>query len=542
MNFLKYINQALLMLVILGGISTGCEEQKLGSYSEDYVFSISEMIEFDEQYSSFYQIVLADSVARGALNAHNPYGNGYTMFLPDNEAVEEFIRNTEAFNSLEDILANKEYVSSLIRFHVVNSEFLTSDFPYSVLTDTTASGDYISIYYTEGDTGSYYVIQNEAIITEPNIEVRNGVVHKINQMLTPVVYSGYETLLFNTGYSIFTEGLKETGLSSLMAIEKVVNGVSSRNRYTMFAEPDTMYARFGINSFEELKDSIYNRYGMVNDDITNIDNPVYQFFAYHVYEGANYTGTLFPDFANNKTTSTTILNSFGKNGMSVWANDEVIKVNIGTDTLRYEIGDDTTAVNWLEMHIASSNVVSKNGPIHKLDFLLFPFAPAASTVQFEMVEDPLLDKIKDLEVAKRFESAELEALTTFELLGAEGLSYWNSEVYEPEAYASAHNCWFTYGKFTITYTTPRILAGFYSIRLGLNAFYSNNSTVEIYVDGVKMGSTYDLASNDNVERDDPFVEFIAGSMRFNDYSTHTVTIKAITSGSLYWDYVRFVAY
>lgn len=542
MNFLKYINQSFLVLLVLSVISTSCEKQKLGSFSEDYVFSIAEMIENDEQFSDFYQIILADSVARGALNAHNPYGDGYTMFIPTNEAVQAFINNTEAFNTLADLLNNKEYVSSLIRFHVINSEFLTSDFPYGVLTDTTASGDNVSVYYTEGDTGSYYMVQGEAIITKTNVEARNGVVHIINQMLTPVVYNAYETLLNKGGYSIFVEGLIETGVSEMMAINKVVNGSTNRNRYTTFAEPDSMYARYGITSFEQLKDVIYSDSDSDNDDIRDVDNLVYQYFAYHVFEGANYTSHLFPDFDNDESVSSSILNSFGKNGLSVWSNDEVIRVNVGSDTLRYEIdGEDTTAITWLEIQIEESNIVSKNGPIHKLDYLLYPFAPDASTVTFEMVEEPALDKIKATEDQTPFDVEEVEDFSTMSFTGASTLWYIYSTTEEPWSYASGNNVWYVFGNFTITYTTPRVLAGRYTVALGLNAYYANNATVEIFVDGVKKGSTYDLSANDNIVADDPFYEFTVGSVEFDDYSTHNITIKSVTSGILIWDYVKFYA-
>lgn len=543
MKFLKYITQFVLALLLLGIISTSCEKQELGNYSDDYVYSISEMIENEAQFSSFYQILLADSVARGALNAHNPYGTGYTMFLPTNEAVQSFIDETEAFNSLDDILANEEYVSALIRFHVVNTDFLTQDFPYGVLTDTTASGDYISIYYEEGDTGNYYEVQGEAIITTPNVEARNGVVHILDRMLTPVVYSGYATLEAKGGYSIFIEGLKATELTSEMEVENIVDGIARRNRYTIFAEPDTMYARYGISSFDELKEALYDTYGDANQDITDYDNPVYQFFAYHVYEGAHYTSNLFPDLNNDESTSSTILNSFGKNGMSVWANDSEIRINRGSGIYSYKVeGEDTTEITWLRIDLQTSNLVSKNGPIHKLDYILLPFSPAASTVTFEMDDEPAIDKQKELEGSYPYFDEELDELSKFTVTGNRYLSYRYGPSHNIASYASGYNYWRTYGNFSVTYTTPRVLAGTYYIALGLNAYESANATVEIYVDGEKVGTTIDLSANDGVESDDPFVEFAAGIMSFDDYSTHDITIKSITSGYLYWDYVKFYAY
>lgn len=552
MKFLKNFKHLFFLFIALNMVVTGCKKAELGNFSDDYLYSLTEIVKQDTAYSSFLKIMSVDKTVNGALNGVNPYGNGYTLFLPTNSAVNAFLKDDPIHNTLDELLLDTSYIVSLVRFHVLSNQYKTTDFPYGVIPDTTTSGDNVSVYYMENeiDNGeSYYIVQNQGIITEANVQARNGYIHVIDRMLTPVVYSSYIALKQTPGYTIFVEGLEKTGLTSKMDLNLIINDYPIRNRYTTFAEPDSMYANYSISSFDELVRYIYTRagapqdYDYSSDDFTSESSIVYQYFAYHLTEQALFTSSLVPsdeDQANNKS-KTKILNSFGNSGIETWSNGDIIKVNRGSGDYGTQInGNDTVSVNWVGFDIVNSNAVSKNGPIHKLTQLLFPYDPPASNVLLQLDDDPILFRQLASEGNWGYP---VEYLTRWELKGVEALFYSYSKSSEPAKYANAYNFIKLRGAFEATYTTPRILAGTYSIQVRIHANSSKNSTVQFYLDGEKIGSVIDPTSSEYATATSPFVTFSGlATVRFNKYETHKITVKSITSGTLMWDFVQFVAY
>ena len=154
------------------------------------------------------------------LTAFNPHGDNYTLFLPTNEAFDRFISNSKKYNSFQDLLDDKDYVNELVRYHVVNMALRANDFPYGALPDTTLSGDLLSISYRiHGDTVLPIVNNNASLITY-DIELINGFIHIIDEVLEPVVFNNYEWLKLYPEYSIFTMALEMTGLSDTFTVQE----------------------------------------------------------------------------------------------------------------------------------------------------------------------------------------------------------------------------------------------------------------------------------------------------------------------------------
>lgn len=552
MNFLKKFSNLFFFLLTATVVVVGCKKSELGNFSDDYLFSITEIVQQDTAYSSFLKIMAVDKTVNGALNGVNPTGSGYTLFLPTNAAIIEYLKTDVVHSSFEDLLLDTSFVASLVRFHVLSADYSTTDFPYSVIEDTTASGDNISIsleeVFSSSDTSTYYIVQKEAVITTPNILARNGTIHVIDKMLTPVVYSSYMALKYKPNYTIFTEGLEKTGLNKLMAQNTIINGNVSRNRYTTFAEPDSMYANNGINNFNDLVTYIYNHDGVTGDidlstiDITDKENRVYQYFAYHIAEKSLFTSAMLPAAADSvaATTRSSILNSFGNNGISVWSDGNTIKINRESGSYNYNYNGIDTTFNWITLDVVNSNFVSKNGPIHKLSHLLFPFAPDASTITLQLNDDPSFFRFLTKDGGVSFEQDEL---SKWELKGTDYLYYYYSKSSEPMKYANAYNYVLLRGSFEVTYTTPKILAGYYSIAMRIHANSTLNASVQFYLDGEKIGSVIDPTSNDNTSATWPFYTYYnLATVRFNKYETHKVTVKSITQGTLRWDFIQFNAY
>jgi uncharacterized surface protein with fasciclin (FAS1) repeats len=76
-------------------------------------------VENEDTYSSFLSIIQKGGIDK-ALSAYNPNGIGYTLFLPDNAAIDNFIAESGQFSSLDDLLNNTDYLNEFCRYHVVN--------------------------------------------------------------------------------------------------------------------------------------------------------------------------------------------------------------------------------------------------------------------------------------------------------------------------------------------------------------------------------------------------------------------------------------
>jgi hypothetical protein len=109
-----------LFITIIGNFScTEPPEIKPGFEDQEQMTIYDYIAENDSIYSSFMKILKAGGIDK-TLSAYNPDGIGYTLFLPNNNAVNQFIQESGQFSTLDDLLNDLEYVSALSRYHVVN--------------------------------------------------------------------------------------------------------------------------------------------------------------------------------------------------------------------------------------------------------------------------------------------------------------------------------------------------------------------------------------------------------------------------------------
>ena len=126
-------------------INFSCQKEiEKGSFIQGNDLNISSYLIEAERYSKFAKI-LEETGLFDALNSYNPYGSGFTVFVPTDEAFDIFISESSAYSSFEDLLNDDGFVNILARFHIVLSSYNTNDFPYGSLNDSTITGDYLSM-------------------------------------------------------------------------------------------------------------------------------------------------------------------------------------------------------------------------------------------------------------------------------------------------------------------------------------------------------------------------------------------------------------
>ena len=205
------------------------------------------LVENEEAFSSFLRILESGGLDR-TLSAYNPNGEDYTLFLPTNEAIDQFIQGSSRYGSLDDLLADRTYTAAISRFHVINRAFKTDEFPFGAFSEPTLSHNYLTVQVVVETDTAYYLINNQAPVIQSNIEVSNGFVHVVGEMLVPITFTTYEWVQAHPDYSIFAAAIDATGLKdifSLIANDSLINS----NAVTLFLEADSIFNRHGISSF-----------------------------------------------------------------------------------------------------------------------------------------------------------------------------------------------------------------------------------------------------------------------------------------------------
>lgn len=520
MKKIAYISSLLLIVLF-----SACEEDgevREANFKDQMKISAYDYIRGDslDRFSKFLNI-LEKGKLDITLNAYNPHGNGYTVFLPDNDAVDGFIEQSSRFSSLDDLLNDQDYVEAFSRFHVVRKIAHTNDFPFGAFSEPTLSGDYLTVSFISEVDSAYYKINNQASVTRPNIKVSNGYVHEIESALIPVTFTTYEWLERNGEFSIFKEAVDITGLRP--AIDFSVKEEENRDDVTVLAEPDSVFHKKGINNIEDL-------IGLISPDkvdYTDPLNPLYNFVGLHFIKSRKF----IDDFVDINTNYTTYsdqvpLNINGK-GLDIAINEgqEVFDTIVS--------GMDTTLINFIKFYYDESNVTTLSGPLHFIDRVMRLKRAYMSVQNFSFGGEPVLNSYRN-EVGSFL--IEIGSLSSIEWSGAD--LYYVNLGSESESNAWGNDYLQIDGDFTISYTIPKIIGGKYEVQLRALSFGRSNAGVELFIDGNKIGGLVDLTKSGNPSS--PFSNINLGTVDLVGYSEHEVKIRSLIPGLFLWDVVRFL--
>lgn len=327
-----------------------CNTDPYGSnWNEEGDITICQFLELHrEEYSKSYRL-LSEGKMLTTLCAYNPYGEGYTLFLPTDEAIDRFITENPRYDSFEEMLQDTGFIYPLTRYHVLKRKVHTDYFPFGALTDSTLTGDRLSVnYYTDGDN-RLIKINNAAPVTRSDLNMLNGYIHVVSEVLQKSEIKGYDWLQQQQGYSILAGAMQLSKISDRLWWDK----------YTLLVEHDSIYNRYGIYSAEDLVKKVASK----GTPITNVANSFYRFIGYHIIGGEYYLN----DFQWGRRNYPT----FGSYLLEVEVGMD-IRFNPGVDTYGYEISEtgDTLVINYLSPLLDESNIMTATGPVHSVSDLL----------------------------------------------------------------------------------------------------------------------------------------------------------------------------
>jgi uncharacterized surface protein with fasciclin (FAS1) repeats len=472
-----------------------------------------------DQYSDFMKILQKGGIDK-TLSAYNPHGVGYTLFLPDNDAIQQFIDESDQFSTLEDLLNDAEFVAILGRYHAVNMSINSNDFPFGALPAQTLSDDYLTVSFVIETDTSYYKINNQAAVIKPNIELSNGIIHLVNSMLTPITYTTYDWLSVNQGYSIFKAAVDATGLQGMYDIN-TKDEVTKPRPFTLLIEHDSIFNKGGVHSLQDLENMI----SPDKTDYTDPSNPLYNYILYHMITETHFLND-FVGVSTNYTTYSEIPLNVNGAGIDILIN----KGKQVFDTTIFQ--GDTTYIDYIGVNYDFSNVLTQSGVIHFIDQIMTQQKPSRAIQTFEFYEEPLLNEY-------RMEPGEylIEDTSSLNTIHWKGADLTFVEAGDNVISAWGGDYLFLDGDFTISYTIPKLVQGNYTVLLGADSFNPRNALIEIYIDGKSVGGLIDLATGGS--SDNPFTQIELGSINFLKYESHTIEIKSLIPGRFGWDYIRF---
>jgi len=329
---MRKIYFSLVVLAALCSSLTSCQD-KVDDGSM-YTFTgqlISDYISADENLSHFCYLTkkvklssMSNSTVYDLLSAR---GN-YTCFLPSNEAIQNYLDSlyytkdydiTQVPDSTAEFIVNNSLID-----HNDSPALLSTDFYEGTIETQSFAGRFVTVNFDtiEGGHAAIY-IDKFSRITASDVEVENGVIHKVDQVVAPTTSSLSSLIEATANLQVFSNLLKATGFDEVLNApfrdmdyeanhpktglgcptetgENPVPTPAHRDKgFTAFVEPDSLYAAaFGftldiqkgqIANWAEIFPIIEKKckeyYPNATDpDYTSDNNAVHQFVGYHLLD------------------------------------------------------------------------------------------------------------------------------------------------------------------------------------------------------------------------------------------------------------------
>lgn len=283
--------------------------------------TITELVFADPNFSLMEELMIKAEL----VNVFNDVSGSGTLFTPNNTAFAN-----SGISSTAIAVLTKDEASKIVYDHYLNTRLVSADLPAGPNAKLRmAGGD--TVFVTKDSAGIYI---NGGKIIEADINVSNGVMHKVNRVLLPPKGNIFQTITGGTGiFDSLSKAINhitfdpggDTGLMSILSNETV----------TLFAPTN--------QAFTDLLDSL------ALNDINEIPiTDLSKILHYHVTTGRIFS----PGFVEG-------------NLLMIDGSNTVIGLAGG-------LGIMGKGNHGLRSNITFTNVTATNGVIHLIDRVLLP--------------------------------------------------------------------------------------------------------------------------------------------------------------------------
>ena len=483
------------------------EEDGIEVFFEEDELLISDYLEqHSEKYSTMIRILEITNL-KTTLNA---YGR-YTFFAPDDDAFNEFLAQ-QGKSSVEEF--DPAYLTTLVRYHLLDIEIESAYFRDGVIPDTTYSGDHLVITFSAG--GLETIMVNDANITERDIQVENGIIHRIDGVLTPIIGSIVDRIKEFEGYQIFSEALEISGLSDTLDIIRIDlnEDIFIRSRFTIFVESDEVYKQEGINTANDLVAKYSN-----TGDPTSLDDGFYQYMGYHVVPGMHF------------------LNEIDSFNYPTLAENQLINVEVAEKIYlnpRQGDGDGQPDGSSILVVEEQSNRQAKNGVFHEIDHMLVPRVPPPAYLVVDLTD------YQGITIGKEY--------TEKDLLDIPGITTENTGIYfrnsilgdgETNLQTTSNSV-----GWMVEFELAPILRGRYDVYVHFASHNTNTNQVQGFWEGARFGGVLDF---EHQRRDPEAGSWLRdfntsnyiGRLLLTETSSHKIKFISLGGGIGNFDYLVF---
>ncbi|NII27983.1 fasciclin domain-containing protein [Pseudoflavitalea sp. X16] len=326
------------MLVVITLLASHCNKTSIKeTTSEDP--NILEYLEKDSTGNFTSLVTMINKVKYGSFL--NAYGS-YTLFAPTNTAIAAYLQKIGK-SSVDQLSA--EEIKAILNFHILEEKVLTADFNDGKLNSITMYGQFLVTGVVNRDGSSYFVVNRQATITSSNIQVGNGVIQVIDQVLIPTVKTIAQLVEEDAAYSIFAEALKETGLYD--TLNKNNAGVSG-SWYTLIAETNSALSDSGFTTYANLKSKYCN-----TGDPKNPADSLHLYVAYHILPDVKYLADIVMSGSHATLAPLEVITNKLVNSKLLVNDDE------------YATIDGTVHEQGVELDQPNSDMSATNGVVHR---------------------------------------------------------------------------------------------------------------------------------------------------------------------------------
>lgn len=349
-----------IMLICLGG----CKKQDYPIQTNS-TLNITQYLEANPTRFSLFDQILEKSGYAGFLGA---YG-AYTLFTPTDDGVKAYLK-AAGKSGISDIDAN--ICKDIVRLHLIQDTIATTKFTDGKLSSITMYGQYLLTGVANVNGTSKTTINRQASILTGNVRLGNGIIHVIDNVLTPATLTLAQMVEQNSKYIILTQALKATGYYDTLNVAANNSTNANRKFFTLFAQTDSTFNAAGFNNYAAL----VKRYSTKNNPKDPADS-LHLFVAYRIVPDIKYLADVI-------TTPS----------LATLAPQEVITSSISGTTL---LLNETTFNGVLEPGVpvnrAYSDNSTTNGVLHAVNTNFTIKVRAPTAVYFDVADQPEIRKM-----------------------------------------------------------------------------------------------------------------------------------------------------
>jgi len=471
----------LLFFIVL--VFQNCADQKIKEGTDETV-NITDYLRQNDEYSMFLEILDLTNYA----SFMNTYGT-YTLFLPTNDAVKEYLKEVGA-NSLKDVpIAD---LKNIVKLHILDQKVNTTSFTDGKIPTPSLYGQYLITGASNKDGISSTTVNKVASIVASNVEVGNGVIHVIDKVLRVADKTLAKTIEADPSLSLFTEVLKETGWYDKLNVPHNIED-KDKGYLSVLAQTNDVFKAAGFNNLQDLK----NRYSHLKDPLNPKDS-LNLFVSYRILPRLQYLADLAITPA-----------------LETMAPLEVISAKLDVEKI---LLNEEVFNGVLEKGVAlireKSDVTASNGVLHFVDgnFAIKKRLPAP--VYFDFADQPEFRKLTAIyrTALNGFQAFEKSQLSDITWDGTATVAYykdtpkggtigfgWHADCLEITRFrdGSVQN---------IAFKTPVIIKGKYKIWISYRGQLTKLGLVKVFFDGVEMTRQINMAEFVNTSLDERVLE------------------------------------